>query len=100
MAMLAPMIQRNLVHNVFRLVSKLYMCQSTYSSLLKYWLTPSSWPLVRKRTIPTERPPLVDEILVKNHCKLSYILVKRKCYKFNTVNLLSLLYSGGALFTT
>jgi hypothetical protein len=23
-------------------------------------LTP--WPLVRKRTIPTERPPLVDEI--------------------------------------
>jgi hypothetical protein len=20
------------------------------------------WPLVRKRTIPTERPPLVDEI--------------------------------------
>jgi hypothetical protein len=22
------------------------------------------WPLVRERTIPTERPPLVDEILV------------------------------------
>jgi hypothetical protein len=22
------------------------------------------WPLVRKRTIPTERPPLVDEILM------------------------------------
>jgi hypothetical protein len=22
------------------------------------------WPLVRKRTIPTERPPLVDKILV------------------------------------
>jgi hypothetical protein len=23
---------------------------------------PSKWPLVRERTIPTERPPLVDEI--------------------------------------
>jgi hypothetical protein len=23
---------------------------------------PPPWPLVRKRTIPTERPPLVDEI--------------------------------------
>jgi hypothetical protein len=26
----------------------------------KYKKTP--WPLVRERTIPTERPPLVDEI--------------------------------------
>jgi hypothetical protein len=24
--------------------------------------TKTPWPLVRKRTIPTERPPLVDEI--------------------------------------
>jgi hypothetical protein len=39
MAMLAPMIQRNLAHNnIFRLVSKLYMCQLTYGLLLKYWL--------------------------------------------------------------
>jgi hypothetical protein len=29
----------------------------------------SPWPLVRKRTIPTERPPLVDEIL----CQLLWI---------------------------
>jgi hypothetical protein len=27
------------------------------------------WPLVRKRTIPTERPPLVDEI----ECQLLWI---------------------------
>jgi hypothetical protein len=27
---------------------------------LTYLLTP--WPLVRERTIPTERPPLVEEI--------------------------------------
>jgi hypothetical protein len=27
-------------------------------------LCKTPWPLVRKRTIPTERPPLVDEILV------------------------------------
>jgi hypothetical protein len=34
MAMLAPMIQRNLVYNdIFRLVSKLYMCQLTYGSM-------------------------------------------------------------------
>lgn len=34
MAMLAPMIQRNLAHNdIFRLVSKLYVCQLTYGSL-------------------------------------------------------------------
>jgi hypothetical protein len=32
--------------------------------LIVYNLTP--WPLVRKRTIPTERPPLVDEI----YCQL------------------------------
>jgi hypothetical protein len=24
----------------------------------------SPWPLVRKRTIPTERPPLVGEIII------------------------------------
>jgi hypothetical protein len=29
-------------------------------SLLFTYLTP--WPLVRKRTIPTERPPLVGEV--------------------------------------
>jgi hypothetical protein len=33
-----------------------------YEHHLKQKQTP--WPLVRKRTIPTERPPLVDEILV------------------------------------
>jgi hypothetical protein len=27
------------------------------------YITP--WPLVRKRTIPTERPPLVDEIAIQ-----------------------------------
>jgi hypothetical protein len=26
------------------------------------WQTKTTWPLVRERTIPTERPPLVDEI--------------------------------------
>jgi hypothetical protein len=31
-----------------------------HSYLLTYLLT--SWPLVRERTISTERPPLVDEI--------------------------------------
>jgi hypothetical protein len=28
--------------------------------ILRYKQTP--WPLVRERTIPTDRPPLVDEI--------------------------------------
>jgi hypothetical protein len=32
----------------------------TKSGRFKQKQTP--WPLVRKRTIPTERPPLVDEI--------------------------------------
>jgi hypothetical protein len=31
-----------------------------YVALYKQKQTP--WPLVRERTIPTERPPLVDEI--------------------------------------
>jgi hypothetical protein len=31
--------------------------------------TKTPWPLVRKRTIPTERPPLVDEI----QCQLLWI---------------------------
>jgi hypothetical protein len=34
------------------------MCVHTYTQTNKQ--TP--WPLVRERTIPTERPPLVDEI--------------------------------------
>jgi hypothetical protein len=31
-------------------------------SLTKKQKQQNLWPLVRKRTIPTERPPLVDEI--------------------------------------
>jgi hypothetical protein len=31
-----------------------------YSKVLLALLTP--WPVVRKQTTPTERPPLVDEI--------------------------------------
>jgi hypothetical protein len=34
----------------------------TFTKQKKKKQTP--WPLVRERTIPTERPPLVDEILV------------------------------------
>jgi hypothetical protein len=30
----------------------------------KRLVTATPWPLVRKRTIPTDRPPLVEEILV------------------------------------
>jgi hypothetical protein len=33
-----------------------------YFPTLKMKVIQSPWPLVRKRTIPTERPPLVDEI--------------------------------------
>jgi hypothetical protein len=38
---------------------KLYLAKSTIYKTSKQTL----WPLVRKRTIPTERPPLVGEIL-------------------------------------
>jgi hypothetical protein len=31
-------------------------------SIIQVIQTKTPWPLVRKRTIPTERPPLVDEI--------------------------------------
>jgi hypothetical protein len=37
------------------------------------------WPLVRKRTIPTERPPLVDETLKKvnlSQCLTKHFTVK------------------------
>jgi hypothetical protein len=49
-----------------KLVRLIKMCvNETYRKVrigkhLSHSLTP--WPLVRRRTIPTERPPLVDEI--------------------------------------
>jgi hypothetical protein len=41
----------------------------TAANCTYYKLKRTLWPLVRKRTIPTERPPLVDEIL----CQLLWI---------------------------
>jgi hypothetical protein len=38
--------------------------KTKYMLLLSCHHKQTPWPLVRKRTIPTERPPLVDEILV------------------------------------
>jgi hypothetical protein len=35
----------------------------------------TAWPLVRKRTIPTERPPLVDEVCIT-------MLLKYKFHSF------------------
>jgi hypothetical protein len=37
-----------------------YTLVYSYTTKTKQKQTP--WPLVRERTIPTERPPLVDEI--------------------------------------
>jgi hypothetical protein len=42
----------------FILETKIVMEMSAYKIVIK--TTP--WPLVRKRTIPTERPPLVGEV--------------------------------------
>jgi hypothetical protein len=42
----------------------LNLMQTLYSNNLQKHAKKTPWPLVRKRTILTERPPLVDEILV------------------------------------
>jgi hypothetical protein len=53
------------------------------------------WPLVRERTIPTERPPLVDEI----YCQLLWI---EECRVVSSADLLrslmSVFYTGAATF--
>jgi hypothetical protein len=43
-----------------RRVSIIRRC--TYAAKGKHKKQQTPWPLVRERTIPTERPPLVDEI--------------------------------------
>jgi hypothetical protein len=40
----------------------LYSITSQIHGLNKQKQKQTPWPLVRERTIPTERPPLVDEI--------------------------------------
>jgi hypothetical protein len=39
-----------------------YLTGNTLSPLQNKQTKQTPWPLVRERTIPTERPPLVDEI--------------------------------------
>jgi hypothetical protein len=46
-----PILRHVLVSKAFR--------SSTYENLP---IKQTRWPLVRRRTIPTDRPPLVDEI--------------------------------------
>jgi hypothetical protein len=38
----------------------IWISTTLYGTIIAFKQTP--WPLVRKRTIPTERPPLVSEI--------------------------------------
>jgi hypothetical protein len=59
----------------------------------KYKQTP--WPLVRKRTIPTEWPPLVDEI----YCQLLWIEGCRVVSAAGPLrSLISVFYTGAATF--
>jgi hypothetical protein len=39
-----------------------YLPHSSTCVIITQLLDQPPWPLVRERTIPTERPPLVDEI--------------------------------------
>jgi hypothetical protein len=48
-------IYRHVLH-----MSKMYHLILLFVTALLPEITP--WPLIRKRTVPTERPPLVDEI--------------------------------------
>jgi hypothetical protein len=50
-------------------VMSLYASQHRHTTGDGNFLKQTPWPLVRKRTIPTDRPPLVDEIW----CQLLWI---------------------------
>jgi hypothetical protein len=44
------------------LIIKYLIMKALWYFITKTQNKQTPWPLVRKRTIPTERPPLVDEI--------------------------------------
>jgi hypothetical protein len=64
-----PVYRKNQPHftgscSYVAIISYLQPVEGNFVLRMNFWLKikQTPWPLVRKRTIPTERPPFVDEI--------------------------------------
>jgi hypothetical protein len=65
--------------------------QNTYTLYNKQTNKQTPWPFVRERTLPTERPPLVDEI----QCQLLWI---EGCRVVSAADPLRSLYNKGSIY--